>query len=123
MNLSLFTKLICIFRHDRYFTRFSLMEDHHIQNFVEQSGQQHHYASLARGAHLQEVFLCLFLSQTRKKLRPQQFLTILFIGREIISQPHFCIFCILKNMALTPDVCRSGPCFYFFDFFHFYANL
>ena len=33
------------FRHDRYFTRFYLMEDHHIQNFVEQPSQQHHYAS------------------------------------------------------------------------------
>ena len=48
---------------------------------------------------------------------------ILFLGREILRLPLRVKFCISKNIAVISSEFRTGPCFYFFDFVRFYANL
>ena len=47
----------------------------------------------------------------------------LISDREIISRPPKAKICISKNMALIHIVFTIGPCFWFFHFFIFYANL
>ena len=47
----------------------------------------------------------------------------LISDREIICRPPRANICFSKNMALILIVFTIGPCFWFFHFFIFYANL
>ena len=70
-----------------------------------------------------QKFFPLVLVSSQKKGQNWQLLIILFLGREIIRLPLRDEFCISKNMAVISCVCRTGPCFCFFDFLSFYAKL